>query len=158
MIRWRDRFQPDRAPVPVRNPIGVPAMPGRVSAWPVGATLRPKSYTPSSKVVLEGGGADSTPSVRFRWRTFGLSLCLRVEELVSPTRLSRTGRSFGVDVYPPWLISGPPTGGYVLTDESQYGVPARQDHARRPRRMESLHQLGLVSLRATVASGSPLSR
>jgi hypothetical protein len=155
VIRWPDRFQPGRAPVHVRNTIDVPSLPDRVWAWLVRATLWSTWYSNSANVVIEGGGPDLTPGVRFRWKTFGVSLTSKVEEFVPPERLAWTGRSFGVDVYHAWLISGTSSGCHVLTEESQYGVLARLDHAFRPRRMETLHQVWLESLRSRVASGSP---
>jgi hypothetical protein len=82
-------------------------------------------------------------------------LVFKVEEFQPPTRLAWTGRAFGVDVYHAWLISSRPGRCHVPTEESQYGLLARLDHAFRPRRMGSFHQEWLESLRTKVASGPP---
>jgi hypothetical protein len=141
--------------VHVRNTIDIPAAPDRVWAWLVRASLWPTWYPNASQVVIEGGGPDLTPGAVFRWKTFGVSLTSKVEEFVPPERLAWTGRSFGVDVYHGWLISGTSTGCNVRTEESQYGFLARLNHAFRPRRMGSMHQVWLESLSAKVSSGSP---
>jgi uncharacterized protein YndB with AHSA1/START domain len=155
MVRWPDRFRPERAPVHVRNEIDIPNTPEQVWAWLVRASLWPRWYSNASKVSIEGGGSDLTAGARFRWKTFGVSLSSRVEEFDRPARLAWTGRSLGVDVYHAWLISATAGGCHVLTEESQYGVLARLDHWIRPRRMESLHQVWLNSLKSQVATGPP---
>ena len=104
---------------------------------------------------IDGGSPDLAAGVRFRWKTFGVSLVSKVEEFEFPERLAWTGRAFGVDVYRAWLISGHSDGCHVLTEESQYGFLARLDHALRARRMGSFHQVWLESLRTKVATGSP---
>lgn len=155
MIRWPDRYQPGRAPVHVRNTIDVPTPPDRVWAWPVRATLGPTRCSNASNVVIDGGAPDLAPSAGFRRKSFGISLTSRVEEFAPPERLAWTGRSFGVDVHHAWLISATSAGCNVLTEESQFGFLARLDHAFRPRRTESRHQVWLESLRSKAAAGSP---
>jgi hypothetical protein len=134
--------------------IEVPAAPDRVWSWLVRATLWPTWYSNASHVAIEGGGPDLVAGARFRWKTSGVSLTSKVEELVPPEGLAWTGRAIGVDVDHAWLISGTSAGTHVLTEESQYGFLARLDHTFRPRRMASFHQVWLESLRSQAASGS----
>jgi uncharacterized protein YndB with AHSA1/START domain len=154
-IRWPARFRPEQAPVHVRNESDIPVPPIRVWHWLVRASLWPSWYRNSSGVALEGGGPDLSPGSRFRWKTFGVGLTSQVAEFLPPERLAWTGRSFGVDVYHTWLISVTSTGCHVLTEESQYGFLARLDHRLRPRRMASMHQVWLDSLRDRAAGGPP---
>lgn len=155
MIDWPERFRPDRAPVHVRNEIDIPSSRESVWAWLVRAPLWPSWYPNSSAVAVDGGRPELGPGTRFRWRTFGVMLTSKVDQFDPPQRLSWTGRAIGVDVYHAWLFSATATGCHVLTEESQYGVLARLDHALRPRRMESLHQVWLESLRDRAVLGSP---
>jgi uncharacterized protein YndB with AHSA1/START domain len=157
LIRWPDRFRPDRAPVHVRNEIDIPAPPARVWPWLARASLWPTWYSNSSQVQIIGGGTDLALGTEFRWRTFSASLESRVEECVPPERLAWSARGTGVDVYHAWLITATPGGSHVLTEESQYGVLARLDHLLRPRRMEAGHDSWLRGLRERATGGPPPS-
>jgi len=155
MIRWPDRFRPERAPVHVRNEIDIPAAPERVWAWLVRAPGWPAWYPNSSDVAIVGNAPELTAGSSFRWRTFGVSLTSQVEEFQPPERLAWTGRGTGVDVCHAWLLSPTGSGCHVRTEESQYGFLARLDHLLRPRRMEALHQVWLHALRERAMSGPP---
>lgn len=154
-IRWPERFRSDRAPVHVRNEIDIPAPPSRVWSWLVRAPLWPTWYPNSSDVGIVGGAPELGPATLFRWRTFGVSLRSKVEEFVPPERLAWSARGPGVDVYHAWLVSATPTGCHVLTEESQYGVLARLDHALRPARMCDGHARWLQGLREKSVHGPP---
>ncbi len=158
MIRWPERYLPDRAGVHVRNELEMRVPPERVWAWLVRAALWPTWYPNAHDVVIVGGGPDLSAGADFTWKTFGVALRSRVEEFVPTERLAWTGRSAGLDVYHAWLIERRPAGCHVLTEESQNGALPRIGHALRPRHMEELHQVWLDQLLAQAQRGMPPSR
>jgi uncharacterized protein YndB with AHSA1/START domain len=138
----------------VRNEIDVEAPPERVWGWLVLASRWPEWYPNASRVAIAGLARGLGPGVRFRWRTFGVSLQSRVAEFVPFERLAWSAEGLGVDVYHAWLIVPRPFGAHVLTEESQYGGLARLGHALRPRRMWQGHETWLVNLRARSIAGA----
>jgi uncharacterized protein YndB with AHSA1/START domain len=155
MIRWPDRYRPDRVGVHVRNELDMPVPPEPVWAWLVRARLWPTWYPNSADVVIAEGRSELGAGTEFRWKTFGVSLRSRVEEYVPQERLAWTGRAPGLDVYHAWLIERRSDGCHVLTEESQNGIFPRLDHLARPRRMTEFHQLWLERLLAQARGGMP---
>jgi len=154
-IVWPSKFSPERSRVHVRNEIELSVRPDRAWTWLVRAKLWPTWYSNSSRVEIAGGVRDLYAGARFRWRTFGVNLSSTVEEFVPPCRLAWAARGIGVDVYHAWLITPSEHGCHVLTEESQYGLLARLDHALRPMRMSRGHQMWLEALRDRASVDPP---
>jgi uncharacterized protein YndB with AHSA1/START domain len=159
LIRWPARYLPSRAPIFVSNDLEVAAGPEIVWSWLVRAALWPAWYPNSQKVQIENGVlTELALGVRFRWRTFGVTLDSRIEEFVPHERIAWSARGIGVDAYHAWLIRPTPSGCHVLTEESQYGILARLGQLLMPNRMHRYHQLWLEQLASQARSGqSPLS-
>ncbi len=155
LIRWPERYNPERTAVHVRNEMEMPVSPESLWPWLVRAKLWPTWYPNSQNVSVEGGGQDLVPGSRFRWKTFGVTLDSKVEEFVPRERLAWSARSAGIDVYHAWLIERRPSGCYVLTEESQNGLMARLSAALRPNNMGEYHQLWLEELLSRAKTGPP---
>lgn len=141
----------------VRNELEMPAPAESVWAWLIRAKLWPTWYANSQNVMIEGGASDLAPGMRFRWRTFGVTLNSKVEEFVSGERLAWSALSAGISAYHVWLIERRPQGCYVLTEETQNGLMARMSSALRPNNMSKYHQLWLEQLMAKATAGPPPS-
>jgi uncharacterized protein YndB with AHSA1/START domain len=156
-IRWPARFDPALAPVHVRNELAIAAPAARAWTWLLRAEQWPAWYPNSSNVRVEGATAPNLGAgVRFRWRTFGVSLVTTVEEFVPGERIAWRAVSPGVDAYHAWLIEPRGDDGcWVLTEETQYGALARLGALVFPRRMFEGHALWLERLARQAAQGMP---
>jgi len=155
MIRWPEKYDPRRTGVHVRNELEIPASRETVWAWLVRAELWPTWYRNSAKVVIEGGGPDLMPGLRFKWTTFGVRLDSKVEEFVPDERLAWSARASGIDAYHAWLIEATPAGCHVLTEETQNGWLARLNNSLRPHNMSRQHQGWLEGLSGKAKEGPP---
>jgi uncharacterized protein YndB with AHSA1/START domain len=156
MVRWPERYHPERAPVHVRNELTSSAPPEALWAWLVRAALWPTWYPNSSGVeFIEGEGPDLAPGTVFRWRTFGVGITSRVEELVPCERIAWSARGVGVDAYHAWLLEPGPGGCRILTEETQHGWLARAGNTLLPRRMGKYHHIWLEGLSRQAATGFP---
>src|SRR5271155_2283321 len=155
MIRWPEKYGPERTSVHARNELEMPAEPETVWAWLVRADLWPTWYVNARGVKIEGGGHELKLGTRFRWTTFGARLSSKVEEFVPAERLAWSASSTGIDVYHAWLIEKRPSGCYVLTEENQNGILARLSNSFRPGNMERYHHLWLEGLLAKARNGPP---
>jgi hypothetical protein len=50
-------------------------------------------------MVIADGGSELKLGMKFRWKTFGVSLSSTVEEFIPPERLAWSARSAGFDAY-----------------------------------------------------------
>jgi uncharacterized protein YndB with AHSA1/START domain len=155
LIKWPDKFSPNRTAVHVRNEIDISAVPEVVWNWLVRADLWPTWYSNSSNVNIVGGGSELKAGTNFTWRTFGINLKSKVEEFEPPERLAWSAYSFGVQAYHAWLIQKTPSGCHVTTEENQNGMMARLSSIFRQNNMSHYHQLWLERLRAKAISGPP---
>jgi hypothetical protein len=156
MIRWPERYHPDRTPVWVTNEIRSPAPVDAVWAWLVRAALWPTWYENSANVeFLEGHGPDLAPGTLFRWRTFGVTVTSRVEEFVPRERIAWNAKGIGVDAYHAWLLEPDAAGCRILTEETQHGWLARTGAIVLPRRMKKHHQIWIESLSRRAQTGFP---
>lgn len=156
MIRWPERYHPERTPVHACNELRSPAPAGVLWAWLVRAALWPTWYENSSNVeFLKGAGPDLAPGTVFRWRTFGVTVTSRVEEFVPGERIGWTARGIGVDAYHAWLLEPGAEGCRILTEETQHGWLARAGSALMPARMEKYHQLWIEALSRQGQTGLP---
>ena len=155
MIRWPDKYSPDRTKVHVRNELEMEAPPEVVWAWLIRAELWPSWYGNSKQVLIEGGGLDLRRGSRFRWTTFGVRLDSKVEEFVPCERVGWTARAIGIDAYHAWLIESRPSGCYILTEETQNGWVTKLNDVLRPRTMSRQHQNWLEGLQRKAAEGPP---
>jgi len=133
----------------------MPVSPEAVWPWLVRAQLWPSWYPNSANVVIRGGGPDLKLGTKFRWKTFGVTLDSRVEELVPLERLGWSARAMGIDAYHAWLIGRTPSGCHVLTEETQNGWLASLSNALRPRNMSVGHELWLERLLDMAKGGPP---
>ena len=155
LIRWPEKYNPDRTKIHVRNQLEIQAPSEVVWAWLIRAKLWPTWYSNSKRVVIDGGGADLRPEAKFQWTTFGVRLDSRVEEFVPAQRIAWSARATGIDAYHAWLIESRPSGCYVLTEETQNGWLAKVNNVLRPRNMSKQHQNWLESLQRKAAEGLP---
>lgn len=132
------------------------ASPESVWAWLVRATLWPTWYTNSANVVIIGqAGADLGEGVRFRWKTFGITILSTVLEYVPNERIAWQANAFGIDVYHAWVLQPSTRGCRVLTEETQHGWLAKLSNVFMPNRMYKFHQLWLKALEGKARTGLP---
>ena len=155
LINWPERYLPDRTAVHAHNELPMTVAPEAVWPWLVRADLWPKWYSNSKEVAIEGGGHELALGITFHWKTFGVSLTSKVEELVPNERLSWSARATGVDVYHAWLIQKIPSGCRVVTEENQNGFLARLSNSLRPGNIEKQHKVWIENLLVKAKSGSP---
>ena len=155
-IVWPARYAPGTAPVHVRNEILLAASCDVAWGWLIRAALWPSWYPNASRVrFLSGAAPDLAAGVRFRWKTFGVSIDSTVTEFVPGERIAWTAKGFGVDAYHAWLLTPAPDGCRVLTEETQHGWLARLASFLMPGRMYRGHQLWLEGLNAQAMRGRP---
>ncbi len=154
-IAWPPKFEPEQAPIHVRNELDSNCEPGRLFAWLIRAGRWPEWYTNSRNVQLPEGALDLRLGMQFRWRTFGVSLVSVVEEFVPNERIAWSARGAGVLAYHAWLIQPRQGGSSILTEETQYGWLSRLGHWLAPNRMSEGHDQWLRSLDRMAASGPP---
>lgn len=154
-IHWPPRFDPQTAPIHVRNELVMDAPPATAWAWLIRASAWPSWYANSAAVRIDGGARDLSAGVEFRWRTFGIPLVSRVHEFVPGERIGWFALGLGVDVYHAWLIEPRGGGCWVLTEETQYGFMSRLGHLFLPRRMGKWHQIWLEKMAEKAAGGPP---
>jgi hypothetical protein len=155
MIKWPDRYAPDRTRIHVRNEKEMDVKPELVWGWLVRAQLWPTWYSNSADVTIEGGGPDLKAGSVFRWKTFGISLNSKVEEFVPFERLAWSAKGTGIDAYHAWLIEPIPTGCHVTTEENQNGWLAAIGHTLRPGNTSNKHQDWLDSMLSKARAGPP---
>ena len=155
LIRWPEKYSPERTSVHVSNQLEMSVHPEVVWAWLIRAELWPTWYANSKQVVIDGGGPDLGLRSRFRWTTFGVRLDSKVEEFLPFERLAWSARAMGIDAYHAWLIEKRPSECLVLTEEAQNGWLARLSDALRPLNMSKQHQNWLESLKRKSSEGPP---
>jgi Polyketide cyclase / dehydrase and lipid transport len=155
MIRWPEKYAPDKTKVHVHNELDMDVEPLQVWSWLIRAKLWPKWYKNSENVVIENGASDLSAGATFRWKTFGVHLESQVQEFEPPERLAWNGKGPGVDVYHAWLIQKTFNGCHVITEENQRGLVAWASNALMPTRMSKAHQMWLEQLLLKAKSGSP---
>jgi hypothetical protein len=154
-IHWPSEFDPNRAPIHVRNELKASASASSVWAWLVRARDWPSWYPNSQAVRLEGGVSNLGAGMTFRWRTFGVSLVSRVKEFVPEERIAWTAKGIGVWANHAWLILPAASGCTIVTEETQYGFASRLGALFMPSRMHRLHQVWLEGLAQKARDGLP---
>lgn len=153
-IKWPERYEPNRAPVHVRNEIESSAPPEVVWEWLVRASIWPSWYPNSQNVrINDGSEVDLTMGAHFTWRTFGVSIRSEVVEFVPGERIAWKAYGIGVDAYHAWLITPSGSGSHILTEETQHGWIARLGSYIFPNRMSHFHQIWLERLASSAQSG-----
>ena len=155
MIRWPEKYSPDRTKVHVHNELDMPVPAEAVWAWLIRADLWPTWYSNSQNVAIEGGAKELKLGTVFHWKTFSVTLTSKVEEFVPPERLGWSAHAGGIDAYHAWIIDKRPSGCRVLTEENQNGLLARLSGTLRPQHMVRFHQLWLEALLGKAKSGPP---
>lgn len=155
MIRWPEKYRPERTAVHAHNELEMHVPPEPVWAWLIRADLWPTWYSNAKDVTIRGGAHELGPGVTFRWKTFGASLNSRVEEFVPCERLGWTASGTGIDVYHAWLIEKRPSGCYVITEENQNGILDRLSNSLRPGNTERYHRVWLQNLMVKAKQGYP---
>jgi uncharacterized protein YndB with AHSA1/START domain len=155
-IVWPQEFDPEPAPVHVRNEIEIAAPSERVWAWLIRAPIWPTWYRNSKGVrILSGLPPDLRLATRFHWWTFGVPITSEVREFVPCERLAWDAHGLGVRAYHAWLISPTARGCHVLTEETQHGWGAQLQAFLMPNRMSKHHQIWLEALRERAEGGLP---
>lgn len=156
-IRWPVKFEPQNTKVFVSNELIMPAPADRVWAWLLAVKTWPEWYVNSANVLVRTPGAEIlAPDVRFRWKTFDVTLESQVIEFVPERRLAWSATHFGIDAYHAWLLEPLPDGSTrVLTQETQNGWLARLSALFLPNRMHKYHQIWLEGLKAQAERGFP---
>lgn len=155
MIRWPEKYRPERTAVRVHNEIEMGVPPERVWAWLVRADIWSTWFSRAKDARIQGGGGDRQFGSVFLWKTSGVNIKSRVEEFVSYERLSWWAHAVGIDAYHVWLIERTPSGCRVTTEENQNGWLARLSHATRPSSMNRLHEAWLRGLLERAKVGLP---
>lgn len=155
-IQWPSEFDPEPAPVHVRNEIEIGAPAERVWAWLIRAPIWPTWYRNAKRVRIQRGlTQDLALATRFRWWTFGVPIKSEVRECVPPERLAWDAVGTGVRAYHAWLITPTSRGCHVLTEETQHGWLAQMGAFLMPNRMSKYHQIWLEALRDRAEGGPP---
>ena len=156
MIKWPERYHPNRASIHVINDLTIPAPCEQVWAWLIRAPLWPSWYPNSSDVRLfDNPRSELRLGTLFTWRTFGVKLKSTVQEFVPFERVAWSAHGPGIDAYHAWLLEPTPSGTHVITEETQYGILAQLQRLLMPRRMKRGHQLWLERLSAKAQAGPP---
>ena len=155
MIRWPEKYAPERTRLHVKNELAMDVKPEVVWVWLVRARLWPTWYSNSANVAIEGGGPDLKAGSKFRWKTFGVTLDSRVEEFVPVERLAWSAKTTGIDAYHAWLIEATSAGCHVKTEETQNGWLAALNGTVRPNDMRRKHQSWLEGLLSKARTGLP---
>jgi len=87
--------------------------------------------------------------MKFRWKTFGMTITCRVEEFQPFERLAWSSESPGMSVYHAWLFDDRPDGCLVTTEETQNGFIPKIAKRLMPGKMHKFHQIWLESLNET---------
>lgn len=155
-IAWPDRFDPQNAPVHVRNELTMHAPCEAVWSWLVRAGSWPSWYSNSANVrFLDGPPPDLKLGTRFKWKTFGVELVSTVLEFVPSHRLVWDARGPGVKAYHVWALQKADPGCRVVTEETQIGFMARLQNTFRPNIMHDQHQKWLEGLEVKARAGMP---
>lgn len=155
-IVWPKEFDPEPAPVHVRNEIEIAAPPERAWAWLARAPLWPTWYRNAKRVrLLQGNARDLALGSRFHWWTFGVPITSEVREHEPHRRLAWDAYGLGVQAYHAWLLTPTPRGCHVLTEETQHGWAAQLGAFLMPNRMSKYHQIWLEGLRDRAEGGLP---
>lgn len=155
MIRWPEKYAPERTAVHVHNELEMDVPQERVWAWLIRADIWPTWFSRASEVRIQGGEKGLQAGSVFQWRTSGVNIQSKVEEFVPGERLSWSAHAMGIDAYHAWLVERTPSGCRVVTEENQNGWLARLSHAIRPNSMSRLHQAWLEGLLETAKAGLP---
>jgi uncharacterized protein YndB with AHSA1/START domain len=155
-VRWPDHFAPENSPVHVRNELEILASVEATWACLIRAQLWPTWYSNSANVRFhQRPGPDLAAGTYFRWKTFGVTLESKVEELVPLERIAWCAHACGIDAYHAWVLRATPQGCHVLTEETQHGVLARLQKLFLPNRMYRGHEKWLQGLASQAGKGLP---
>jgi uncharacterized protein YndB with AHSA1/START domain len=150
-IQWPSEFQPEAAPVSVKNEIEIVAPPEKVWACLIRAAEWPDWYGNAKRVRFRRGSPpDLALGTRFRWWTFQVPIRSEVREFTPYRRLAWDAVGPGIRAYHAWLLTPTPKGCHVLTEEIQHGWGAQLSAFFRPNSMFEGHRQWLESLRARV--------
>jgi len=147
-IRWPTGFAPEKADLFAHNHAHVNAPCEAVWRHIVDARSWPEWYPNAADVRLLGGAQALGPAVRWRWRTFGLTIESWIKEFEPGRRLTWFGGAPGEPpaFYHAWLLT-PETGGCrVVMDEAGVGAGAAAFRTADEGRMHRGHALWLATL------------
>lgn len=138
------------------NELTMPVPARRIWPWLVRAAEWPAYYANARDVrFVSSGGPELEAGTVFRWRTFGVPVETRVEELVPFERLSWSGRGLGARGFHAWILVDEGERCRVVTEEAQRGfVPSLCRLAFR-RMLQYQHQRWLEGLEKVSIAGPP---
>jgi uncharacterized protein YndB with AHSA1/START domain len=143
-IRWPIGFLPADGEIFAHNERSIRAPCATVFRYLVEAERWERWYSNASAVSVEDApdGELHEGSV-FRWKTFGLEVESRVNELVPASRLAWFGKTKDIDAYHTWDLA--PVGGQcrVVTEEVLKGPGASSLRRSNPNALHDGHELWL---------------
>jgi hypothetical protein len=122
------RFDPRRAPVAAHNEMEMHAPPAHVWNILLHAAGWPRWNLNVKDVSIDGGRANLSAGVGFRWRTLCVGLRSEIKEFVPLSRIAWRTKGFGVEAYNVWLIEPTRGGCRVKTEETRWGLLALLDN------------------------------
>jgi uncharacterized protein YndB with AHSA1/START domain len=144
-VRWPAGFTPEQADLFAHNDIEIDAPCATVFALLRDARAWPRWY-PNAQDVRTGGPLRQGD--RFSWRTFGLAVRSRVDQLEAPRRISWYGFAPDIRAYHAWVLAPSPAGCSVVNEEVVRGPGARKLRASNPGAMHEGHALWNRKLKA----------
>ncbi len=156
-INWPSKYDPKNSAVHVVNSLGMDVTPQAAWEQLIRAVEWPNWYENAKNVRLLDG-ADTTDlelGMRFRWKTFGMTITCTVEEFIPYERLAWSSESFGMSVYHAWLFIARPDGCHVITEETQNGFIPKLAARLMPDNMHKFHQIWLEGLKARTLATAP---
>jgi hypothetical protein len=122
MIAWPAGAEPGGADIHVCDEIVADVAPERVWAWLVRAARWSELYDNCKALrFVSQPGPDLALGTEFTWRTFGVRVATRIDELVPGRALAWSGRGLGGHGYHAWLLEPRDGGVYIRTEETQRG-------------------------------------
>ncbi len=149
-INWPSKYHPDNCAVHVANAMDMDV--SMEAAWDrlIHATQWPNWYSNATNVrIMDPQKKKLDLGVKFRWKTFGMTINCTVEEFLPFERLAWSSESFGMGVYHAWLLCDRPQGCHVITEETQNGFIPKIAASLMPGKMHKFHQIWLEGLNET---------
>jgi len=146
-INWPAKYHPNKSAVHVVNTLEMDV--SAEAAWKclIRATDWPNWYSNSANVrIMDAEKTQLDLGVKFRWKTFGMTITCLVEEFELYERLAWSSESLGMRVYHAWVFDTHSRGCRVTTEETQNGFIPKIAKLIMPTKMHKFHQIWLQGL------------
>ena len=153
VINWPAHYHPDNCAVHVVNELDLDVTVEAAWACLIRATEWPEWYPNAANVkLLNTDNTELAQGVRFRWKTFGMTITCQVDEYVPFERLAWSSVSYGMRVYHAWIFEDRASRCYVRTEETQNGFIPKLAAKLMPGKIHKFHQIWLEELEAAAKS------